>query len=66
MVSKHSSSGAPFKNMVPRIFVVSVERMLAFTPLPMPSARMMTSESGVFKISTLSPQRISENLLRLL
>ena len=66
IVSTHSSSVAPFKNMVPRILDVSVARMLAFTPLPMPSARIMMLESSVFNSSTLSPQRTSVNLFRLL
>ena len=66
IVSTHSSNAAPFKNMVPSILEVSVDKILALTPLPMPSARIRISESSVFRISTLSPQSTSENLFRLL
>ncbi len=66
MVSTHSSNVAPLRNMVPKILGVRVARILAFTPLPMPSARIMMWESSVCRISTLSPHNISVNLFRLL
>ena len=38
MVSMQSSMGMLLETIVQRIFEESVERMLAFTPLPSPSA----------------------------
>ena len=45
------------------IRVVSVERMLAFTPLPNPSENTSVTESGPAENSTLSPQSSSPILL---
>ncbi len=66
MVSTQSSIEAPFKNMVPRILDVSEAKILAFTPLPIPSARINIFESSVLSNSTLSPQSSSSCLFRLL
>ena len=44
MVATHSSSGRPSAIIVDIIFEVRVERMLALTPLPSPSASTMTVE----------------------
>ena len=44
MVETHSSMGRPSAIMVEMILAVRVERMLAFTPLPRPSARTITVE----------------------
>jgi hypothetical protein len=42
MVFTHSSMGSPSAIMVDMIFAVSVDNMLAFTPLPSPSASTTT------------------------
>ena len=44
MVSTQSSTCSPSAIMVEMIFAVSVERMFALTPLPMPSASTTTVE----------------------
>ena len=44
MVSTQSSSESPSAIIVEIIFEVRVERILAFTPLPRPSARTITVE----------------------
>ena len=46
MVETHSSSDMPSAIIVDIIFEVSVERILALTPLPSPSASTMTDESS--------------------
>ena len=46
MVDTHSSRDSPSAIMVEMILLVSVERMLAFTPLPSPSASTITVESS--------------------
>ena len=52
MVSTQSSNRSPAASIVERILLVSVERMLAFTPLPSPSASTITVEfSSVLDIS---------------
>ena len=54
------SSGRPSAIMVEMILEVSVDKMLAFTPLPSPSDRTMTVESSpVSTISTWSPHSCS-------
>ncbi len=56
----HSSRGMPSAIMVEMILEVRVERMLAFTPLPRPSASTTTVElSPCSIISTWSPQSCS-------
>ena len=66
MVSTHSSMGMPFSIMVERILLVSVERILAFTPLPRPSARTSVRLLSLrAMISTRSPQSCSPFLFRL-
>ena len=64
-VSTQDSMVAPSRSIVPRIFDVRVARMFAFTPLPIPSARITISESFVLSTSTLSPQSSSPCLFRL-
>ena len=67
MVSTQSSSVSPSAIMVEMILEVSVERMLAFTPLPNPSASTMTVElSPCSTTSTWSPQSCSPAWLMLL
>ena len=66
MVSTASTTLAPSCSMVAMMVLVSVERMLAFTPLPRPSARTAMVEFSVRRIWTLSPQSSSLNLLMLL
>ena len=64
IVSMHSSSGTFAAAIVHKILLVSVDKMLAFTPLPMPSASTRVappSAAGI--ISTLSPQSSSFFLL---
>src|SRR5574344_514331 len=64
-VVTHSSIVAPFFSIVPIIFVVRVERILALTPLPIPSDNTRISESSVLIISTVSPHNSSFALFRL-
>ena len=52
MVETHSSRQMPSAIIVEMIFDVSVERMLALTPLPSPSARTIMVESSL--CSTMS------------
>ena len=60
MVDTQSSRLSPSAIMVEMILLVSVDRMLAFTPLPRPSARTMTVElSPCSTISTWSPHSCS-------
>ena len=60
IVDTHSSRGSPAAIIVEIILDVSVERMLALTPLPSPSARTITVESSFCStISTWSPQSCS-------
>ena len=66
MVWTQSARVRPFDIMVQMILAVRVDRMLAFTPLPSPSARTTTREpSSCSTISTWSPQSCSPHLLRL-
>ena len=67
MVSTHSSMERPAASMVEMILLVRVDRMLAFTPLPRPSASTMTVEpSSCSTTSTWSPQSCSPAWLMLL
>ena len=64
IVETHSSIGRPSAIIVDIILDVSVERILAFTPLPRPSARTITVEfSFSSTISTWSPQSCSPTWL---
>ena len=62
MVSTQSSTVISPASMVERILAVRVERMLAFTPLPRPSASTMMKLSSRFTVSTWSPQSCSPAL----
>ena len=67
IVSTQSSMESPSAIMVEIIFEVSVERMLAFTPLPSPSASTITDErSPSSTTSTWSPQSCSPKWFMLL
>ncbi len=67
MVCTQSSSDSPCAIMVEIILLVSVDRMLALTPLPSPSANTMTVESSPCSTtSTWSPQSCSPAWLMLL
>ncbi len=63
MVSIVSLRSAPCCSMVIMILLVKVAKILAFTPLPNPSAKTMIVRLSLFTISTLSPQSSSLNLL---
>ena len=65
MVSTTSAMLAPSFSIVDTMVLVSVERILALTPLPRPSASTAMVESGARMIFTLSPQSSSPYLLRL-
>ena len=66
MVSTVSSMEAPRLIIVDIIFEVSVERMLALTPLPSPSESTSNMLSGEFITCTRSPQSSSFFFIRLL
>ncbi len=67
MVSTHDSRLMPLATMVEMIVEVSVDKMLAFTPLPRPSAKTTTWLSSLWSMtSTWSPQSCSPNLLTLI
>ena len=66
MVSTVSSIEAPRLIIVEMIFEVSVERILAFTPLPRPSESTSSMLSGEFITCTRSPQSSSFFFIRLL
>ena len=60
IVATQSSRLSPSAIIVEMILLVSVERMLAFTPLPSPSASTITVEfSPCSTTSTWSPQSCS-------
>jgi len=59
--------GMPFAIIVQMILLVSVERMLAFTPLPRPSASTIVRDFSLLPmISTRSPQSCSFTWFRLM
>ena len=62
MVSTLSSTVMSPASMVARILEVRVERMLALTPLPRPSASTMMTLSSRFTVSTWSPHKSSPAL----
>ena len=67
MVETHSSKGKSAAIMVEMILEVSVDRILAFTPLPIPSASTITVESPLCStMSIWSPQSCSPSWLMLL
>ena len=60
MVETQSSTESPSAIIVEMILAVSVDKMLAFTPLPSPSASTTTEEfSPSSTTSTWSPQSCS-------
>ena len=65
MVETHSSIVMRLAIIVPRIVAVSVERMLAFTPLPSPSDSTSVESSSLRSKVYQSPQSVSPCLFRL-
>ena len=65
MVSTACSTVAPSSSMVEIILLVRVDKILALTPLPSPSASTAMVESLVRLIFTLSPHSSSPYLFRL-
>ena len=66
MVLTHSSMDICAAIMVEMMVDVKVDKMLAFTPLPSPSAKTKIVVSPSRAICTMSPQSCSPNLLMLL
>ena len=67
MALTHSSNGRPSAIMVEMMREVRMERILAFTPLPRPSASTSTEESSPCPTaSTWSPHSSSPTWLMLL
>ena len=65
-VFTQSSTDMPPTLMVDRICAVSVAKMLAFTPLPRPSASTQMRVSSLLANITRSPQSCSPRLIRLM
>ena len=66
IVSTASRISSPAASIVDIIVDVSVDSMLALTPLPRPSARTTIVESSFSTISTWSPHSCSPSWLRLI
>jgi len=62
IVCTTSPKGNPSASIRVAMRVVSVERMLAFTPLPRPSERTSVAQSGMAEKTTLSPHNSSRFL----